>query len=678
MRQRRRRAAFSLVCKLAAMSVDRDLFEQTRRNAVNHLLAQRNEQGHWTGYLSSSALSTATAITALSLIDRGNGDQRHRDFIRRGAAWLVKSQNEDGGWGDTDKSFSNISTTALCWAALGLPETQTEGTAEAAERARRWLNTAAGGESIDALVEAIMRRYGDDRTFSVPILTMSALCGRLGPPEGRDAWRHVMQLPFELAALPQKWFRLMNLQVVSYALPALIAIGQVRHHHRPTRNPLTRLLRNSAIAPTLRLLERIQPSTGGFLEATPLTSFVSMSLAACGFASHPVTQRAAAFLRDSIRGDGSWPIDTNLATWVTTLSINALASGSRLTEYLAPEERTKLRDWLLNQQHNEKHPYTGAAPGGWAWTDLPGGVPDADDTSGAILALHHLDPADEDRPVSRATQQGNEWLMHLQNRDGGVPTFCRGWGRLPFDRSSVDISAHALRAFGAEKIGQVPIEQVRFEWLAVRFFERSQRADGSLAPLWFGNQHRQDEENPTYGTSRVLLGLTDRGDMEKAYPQARQIIVRARDWLLKNQSDDGGWGGGVGTPSSIEETALAVEALAAVAHVQPGENAEQARRLNESIERGVAWLIEHTRRGTQFDPSPIGFYFAKLWYYEMLYPVIFTVEALERVAKLWAADGAGGRGSGRAGSEDMARAEPRPPENESPLPLLPQREQIRQ
>jgi squalene-hopene/tetraprenyl-beta-curcumene cyclase len=30
------------------------------------------------------------------------------------------------------------------------------------------------------------------------------------------------------------------------------------------------------------------------------------------------------------------------------------------------------------------------------------------------------------------------------------------------------------------------------------------------------------------------------------------------------------------------------------------------------------------------EPSPIGFYFAKLWYYERLYPRIFTVAALKR------------------------------------------------
>ena len=49
-------------------------------------------------------------------------------------------------------------------------------------------------------------------------------------------------------------------------------------------------------------------------------------------------------------------------------------------------------DWLLDQQYRQVHPYTNADPGGWAWTDLPGGVPDADDTPGALLAVLQLLP----------------------------------------------------------------------------------------------------------------------------------------------------------------------------------------------------------------------------------------------------------------------------------------------
>src|SRR5438046_6015338 len=45
--------------------------------------------------------------------------------------------------------------------------------------------------------------------------------------------------------------------------------------------------------------------------------------------------------------------------------------------------------------------------------------------------------------------EGLAWLQNLQNSDGGWPTFCRGWGKLPFDRSGTDLTAHALRALRA-------------------------------------------------------------------------------------------------------------------------------------------------------------------------------------------------------------------------------------
>jgi hypothetical protein len=43
--------------------------------------------------------------------------------------------------------------------------------------------------------------------------------------------------------------------------------------------------------------------------------------------------------------------------------------------------------------------------------------------------------------------------------------------------------------------------------------------------------------------------------------------------------------------------------------------------LAGAICRGVDWLIGTTDRGRVTEPSPIGFYFAKLWYFEKLYPL---------------------------------------------------------
>src|SRR5207245_4983960 len=119
--------------------------------------------------------------------------------------------------------------------------------------------------------------------------------------------------------------------------------GQAVLYHRPPWNPLTRAVRQLARSKSLRVLESIQPSNGGFLEATPLTSFVTLSLASIGLAEHPVARKGVAFIVNSMRPDGSWPIDTNLSTWVTTLSINALAAAGGVEQLVRQEQ---VRNWL--------------------------------------------------------------------------------------------------------------------------------------------------------------------------------------------------------------------------------------------------------------------------------------------------------------------------------------------
>ena len=535
------------------------------------LLGERINESHWPGELSSSALSTAVATIAL-------GKMGETDFVPRGLAWLVKNVNQDGGWGDTTKSQSNLSTTALVWAAFSADESNYRSVISGAEA---WLWRHAG--SRENLPNAITACYGKDRTFSVPILMTLALSGRL-------PWNKVPALPFELAAFPRGWFGALQLPVVSYALPALIAIGQTIHHHAPTKNPIPRAFRNLTANRTLKILTELQPSNGGFLEATPLTAFVTMSLAGMGHASHIVAQRGAAFLRTSMRGDGSWPIDTNLATWLTTLSIKALATP----------QPNALRDWLLNQQFKVQHPYTGAAPGGWAWTDLPGGVPDADDTAGALIALHILDS--EGTETKRAAAAGLQWLLGLQNRDGGFPTFCRGWGALPFDRSTPEITAHALRAF---HVWNDPRPTTR----ALAFLRKNQRPDGAWIPLWFGNESAPDHENPVYGTAQTLISLNE-------IALEDSMRDRAAKFLLNAQLPTGGWGGAPGTLESIEETAVALEALSG------------ANTPVDPLRKGAHRLLDLLEKPT---PAPIGLYFARLWYFERLYPLIFSVSALRKL-----------------------------------------------
>src|SRR5712692_2919984 len=96
-----------------------DHLEAAYQTALTALLAERTPDGHWVGELSTSALSTATAVCALALVQRCSPSPGpHDKLIAGGIAWLAAHQNADGGWGDTVKSISNISTTMLGRAAF--------------------------------------------------------------------------------------------------------------------------------------------------------------------------------------------------------------------------------------------------------------------------------------------------------------------------------------------------------------------------------------------------------------------------------------------------------------------------------------------------------------------------------------------------------------------------------
>ena len=785
------------------------------------LLRERCNDGYWIGQLSSSALSTAAAAFALACVD----GVQHQAAFESAITWLAAHQNADGGWGDTVKSLSNVSTTALAWAAISAlaPEEHSRATASAEQWLRQHIanqeapsggkkdaaKEAPGGsrgtlgaivvqasspadpdltQSVQAgrphhktaerhqwsppatealcrgiapasLVAAIRSRYGTDKTFAIPILSMLALAGKLdnGLTKNRaaSAWRYVDQLPFELAAMPHRWLRWLALPVVSYALPALIAIGLARHVHRPSLNPIARLARRLAKAACLRKLASIQPASGGFLEAAPLTSFVVMNLAGCPALrenrdAQAVINKGVDFLLNTVREDGSWPIDTSLSNWCTSLAVAALATDEAWWTRNADEclDRFRLCEHLLAQQYRQVHPYTHADPGGWAWTNLSGAVPDADDTAAALIATARLssEGVKEARGGSRvivvqkpsakkpspcfrrglsethlpetqmetAVLSGLDWLTNLQNRDGGIPTFCRGWGKLPFDRSGCDLTAHALQAAAIwQRMLPLPSQYANrvavFKRRCMSFLVKNQQADGSFLPLWFGNQYVADGHNRVYGTARVVQALLDVGEDART---VREILSRAIAYLLASQNADGSWGSasnesdaardivGGATPkrrllggvnlmtlqssagcrglrseaeqprpadkrdcfvplglhkprdplinssqsvsgsSSIEETALAVDALAkACMFAGEGEwlaGGVDDAALESAIDRGCEWLIARCSQiGTQpLEPSPIGLYFAQLWYFEKLYPLIFAVAALGRVASL--------------------------------------------
>ncbi len=92
------------------------------------------------------------------------------------------------------------------------------------------------------------------------------------------------------------------------------------------------------------------------------------------------------------------------------------------------------------------------------------------------------------------------------------------------------------------------------------------------------------------------------------------MINHGCQYLVSVQNLDGSWGGAKDISGSIEETALAVTAL-----VPNG--------FQDEYTSGMNWLTEKTK-SDGIVASPIGLYFASLWYDEEMYPITAYLECL--------------------------------------------------
>jgi squalene-hopene/tetraprenyl-beta-curcumene cyclase len=91
-------------------------------------------------------------------------------------------------------------------------------------------------------------------------------------------------------------------------------------------------------------------------------------------------------------------------------------------------------------------------------------------------------------------------------------------------------------------------------------------------------------------------------------------------YLVLIQNKDGSWGGGKKISGSIEETALSITAIC-------------RHGFHEESQKGLDWLAQKTK-SDGLVASPIGLYFASLWYDEEMYPLTAYLECLSAVKEL--------------------------------------------
>ncbi|MCI0332642.1 MAG: hypothetical protein L0228_05405 [Planctomycetes bacterium] len=677
------------------VDVERVLLAQKSVRA--ELLAERALGGYWVGHVVSSPLATAAAVSALvaahhadtkDILRESTADHEQVaervvqgdlcEFLLESVNWLARHQNSEGGWGDCVEGRSNIAATMLVQAALrltGIPAKYDD----LMLRADQFV-AAQGG------IAALRRQFRDDKSLLAAVLANCALAGMV-------PWRQVPALPFEQVCLPKRWQQHVHTAVDRSSLPLLLAVGRAKFHHDPPRNPLTRLLRRSMRAKSLALLERLQAADDSFLASTSTTAFVVLSLASIGCRDHPIVQRGVEFLLSSVRGEACWPVVTNIATSVTTLALNNLASESRWKN--AVWEETEVADetvtndhergvqhpaqpsakvhriddedgftdgcldWLLDCQRIDQCTLTEVSAGGWSWSDARGALPNTNDTAGALVTLSRWPERESHsrrQRVDRAARLGVTWLLDLQNDDGGWPSFYRRNDGFQPDATGVDVTSHALRALvawhrewqidrGQPAASSTSALAERIDAAILRgwqFLESRQRDDGSFVSLWFGNEQQPDDQNPVIGTADVLIACAELQRLDWG------LADRAARWLVSSQHAGGGWGPPRAPVdySSAEKDGFrawrANEALAKYCTVEETALAVTAllplattsQPAAKALSAGLTWLVNAVEQDFHRRPAVVGFYPSRIWYHERLYPLVFAEGALTRVMHL--------------------------------------------
>ena len=200
----------------------------------------------------------------------------------------------------------------------------------------------------------------------------------------------------------------------------------------------------------------------------------------------------------------------------------------RAGRWLLKKQITKVRgDWAV------KNPK--ALPGGWSFEFENDYFPDVDDTIEVLSVLHRLSIPWHEK--IKACRLGLDWLLSMQNDDGGWGAFDRNQTFQVVNRIPFSDHGACLDPSSPDIVGRV------LEFLASRNFSRDHRAvKKALSYVWreqaaFGGWWARWGIDYIYGTWCVLTGLRAIGwDMND--PRVQKAVA----WLKSVQHADGGFG----------------------------------------------------------------------------------------------------------------------------------------
>jgi squalene-hopene/tetraprenyl-beta-curcumene cyclase len=526
--------------------------EKAVKCGADYLLSIQAEEGYWLGELEADSTLESDYIYYLHVLGKAEPNR-----ISKLSNYVRRCQLSDGGWPIYPGGPSELNATCKAYFALKLAGDATD--APHMVKARKTVHHLGGLEHSNSYVRFYL-----------------ALVGAVG-------WELVPAIPPELMLLPN-WFYINIYEMSSWTRGIVIPmaiLSAVRPEWRlPERARVDELFKDAskktaafnwskqllswknfflALDRGLKLYEKLpwkplrqraireakqwmlehMERSEGLAAIYPSMMNSIFALMALGHGPDDLLtwREIKEFARFEIEEADTIRLQPCVSpVWDTCIAMVALEEAGLPGDHPA---LVKAADWLLTKQilggGDWQIKNKDAEPGGWAFEFRNDFFPDVDDTAFVLMALQRVKFPDEKR-MEGALRRGIQWLLSMQNRDGGWGAFDRDNDRqllcnIPFadhnamiDPSTADVTARVLECLG------------RFGWpthhpvvqKAVGFLMKDQCKDGS----WFGRWG----VNYVYGTGGVLRAL------ETVSLTAQDYCLRAVAWLRQVQKADGSFG----------------------------------------------------------------------------------------------------------------------------------------
>jgi squalene-hopene cyclase len=439
--------------------------------ARDWLIARQRPEGFWQGELEGDTTLESYLILIEAFFNRRQSDKVH-DLAR-----VIRAEAlPEGGWNQYLDGPPELSVSCLSYFALKVAGESAE--APHMRAARATIAALGGIARANTYTRHHLAMFGQVSWESVPAIPPEMLFfPRRAPFSVYDlsAWSRTIFVPLSIiwaekpvvalpaacgvgelledaAALgPVEPPPAADWKTVFHGIDKLLKVGE--------RVPGAGLLRRRAVKRAgAWMIERLAESEG-LSAILPAMANSALALSLLGYSEkHPLLAEALGHIDGLLlRDEEGLRMQPCLSpVWDTVLAAHALLQGA-----VAPDDPAVARAvaWLLGKQTQRPGDWAvrnPVPPGGWYFEGKNEFYPDVDDTCMALMVLAQARAGGTPEARAEATRRGLDWMMGMQNDDGGWASFDRGNDKhwltaVPFadhnamiDPSTADITARVL------------------------------------------------------------------------------------------------------------------------------------------------------------------------------------------------------------------------------------------